>query len=296
METHRRSWGWTLVLLLPVVAGLGWWGGRTGLLVPASTVAPESSADAAPTSDPLPTSQITGRDAARPPAPDSPLPDSPLPDLTLPLRDTWQTLKQRADSGDAKASCRLAAELEYCDQIRQRLDAASAMLADHEAMALSTMASNPTAVEHERNWRRMLTSASEDVLALSQHCEGVPAFSPEDRVRYWRSAALGGNVAAMRHYAVGNAFRLNDTLDNLDGLRLYRSEAETIAKRVGIHMTPHQFRHFCAVSYLESHPEDFHTVQTMLGHGWSKTTLIYAGSSSRRAGRASERLPREPPP
>lgn len=77
----------------------------------------------------------------------------------------------------------------------------------------------------------MLTNASEDVLALSQHCEGVPAFSPEDRVRYWRSAALGGNVAAMRHYAVGNAFRLNDTLDNLDGLRLYRSEAETIAKR-----------------------------------------------------------------
>ncbi len=50
-------------------------------------------------------------------------------------------------------------------------------------------------------------------------------------MRYWRSAALGGNVAAMRHYAVGNAFRMNDTLDNLDALRVYRSEAEAIAQR-----------------------------------------------------------------
>src|SRR5262249_43840020 len=55
---------------------------------------------------------------------------------------------------------------------------------------------------------------------------------------------------------------------------------------VADHMTPHQFRHFGATSYLEEHPEDFETVRAMLGHAWSKTTLIYAGSSSRRASRA----------
>jgi len=61
---------------------------------------------------------------------------------------------------------------------------------------------------------------------------------------------------------------------------------DTIELHVGIHMTPHQFRHFCATSYLEDHPEDFETAQAMLGHAWSKTTRIYAGSSSRRASRA----------
>ena len=54
----------------------------------------------------------------------------------------------------------------------------------------------------------------------------------------------------------------------------------------GVHMTPHQFRHFGATSYLEQHPEDFETARALLGHGWSKTTRIYAGSSSRRASRA----------
>ena len=61
---------------------------------------------------------------------------------------------------------------------------------------------------------------------------------------------------------------------------------DAIARHIGIHMTPHQFRHFGATSYLEDHPEDFETARAMLGHAWSKTTRIYAGSSSRRASRA----------
>jgi integrase len=60
---------------------------------------------------------------------------------------------------------------------------------------------------------------------------------------------------------------------------------ETIATHVGIHMTPHQFRHFCAASYLEDHPEDFETARAMLNHRSSKTTLVYAGASDRRASR-----------
>jgi integrase len=59
-----------------------------------------------------------------------------------------------------------------------------------------------------------------------------------------------------------------------------------ISRHLGIHMTPHQFRHFGATSYLEDHPEDFETARQLLGHAWSKTTLIDAGSSSRRASRA----------
>jgi integrase len=61
---------------------------------------------------------------------------------------------------------------------------------------------------------------------------------------------------------------------------------EALAEHVGVHMTPHQFRHFNATHYLETNPEDHHTVQAMLHHASSKTTLIYAGSASRRASRA----------
>jgi integrase len=61
---------------------------------------------------------------------------------------------------------------------------------------------------------------------------------------------------------------------------------DALARHIGIHMTPHQFRHFGATSYLEQHPEDFETARALLGHAWSKTTRIYAGSSSRRASRA----------
>jgi integrase len=61
---------------------------------------------------------------------------------------------------------------------------------------------------------------------------------------------------------------------------------DALARHIGIHMTPHQFRHFGATSYLERHPEDFETARALLGHAWTKTTRIYAGSSSRRASRA----------
>jgi integrase len=64
---------------------------------------------------------------------------------------------------------------------------------------------------------------------------------------------------------------------------------DAVMRHIGIHMTPHQFRHFGATSYLEEHPEDFETARAILNHAWSKTTRIYAGSSSRRASRAYNR-------
>jgi integrase len=59
-----------------------------------------------------------------------------------------------------------------------------------------------------------------------------------------------------------------------------------VERRLGLHMTPHQPRHLAATWYLDEHPEDFQTPKAFLGHAWDKTTRIYAGSSSRRAGRA----------
>jgi integrase len=61
---------------------------------------------------------------------------------------------------------------------------------------------------------------------------------------------------------------------------------QIIARRIGVTMTPHQTRHLAAIWYLAEHPQDFETPRAFLGHAWSKTTRIYAGSSSRHATRA----------
>ena len=65
---------------------------------------------------------------------------------------------------------------------------------------------------------------------------------------------------------------------------------QVIRRRIGVHLTPHQLRHLAAIWYLDEHPEDFETPRAFLGHAWSKTTLVYAGSSSRRASQAYNRF------
>ena len=71
-----------------------------------------------------------------------------------------------------------------------------------------------------------------------------------------------------------------------DQRTLSQQVIKKIEERVGVRMTVHQFRHLAAVFYLEDHPEDFETVRMLLGHNWSKTTLVYAGQSGPRASRA----------
>jgi len=65
---------------------------------------------------------------------------------------------------------------------------------------------------------------------------------------------------------------------------------DRIESHVGVHMTPHQFRHFAAKLNLDKHPEDFRTVTDLLGHASAKTTQIYAGVSSQRASRAYSKI------
>lgn len=154
---------------------------------------------------------------------------APLPSLDMPLRLAIDGLRQRADAGDAAAACRLAAEFERCSALGAR--AGQVRPSD---VLLETMAANiadPGHAEHvqreiderDRAWRA-------DVLAL-EHCQGVQAPSPAERARYWRRAAMAGHVPAMRHYAIGNAFRLDDLMAAVPELETYRHEAEQVAVR-----------------------------------------------------------------
>jgi integrase len=65
---------------------------------------------------------------------------------------------------------------------------------------------------------------------------------------------------------------------------------KTLEVYLGVDMSPHQFRHLAGSSYLDENPEDTETVKNLLGHAWTKTTGIYVGSSSRRAGKAYNRF------
>ena len=61
---------------------------------------------------------------------------------------------------------------------------------------------------------------------------------------------------------------------------------KAVLKHVGIHATPHQYRHAAAELYLRAHPGEYSTVQQLLGHRNLQTTLnFYARDQARVAGR-----------
>jgi integrase len=67
-----------------------------------------------------------------------------------------------------------------------------------------------------------------------------------------------------------------------------------LRKRVGLQLSPHQFRHLGAKVVLDAEPGNFETVRQLLGHASQHTTAgSYAGISSRRAARHHQHLVEE---
>jgi integrase len=65
----------------------------------------------------------------------------------------------------------------------------------------------------------------------------------------------------------------------------------TVLRRVGIKITPHQFRHLAAKISLDCNPGAYELVRQLLGHKTLRTTTrFYAGPDTRRAGRAHAEL------
>jgi integrase len=64
-----------------------------------------------------------------------------------------------------------------------------------------------------------------------------------------------------------------------------------VRRRLGVRLTPHQFRHIAAKIYLDQNPGGFELVRQLLGHKNLKTTIgAYAGINTKRAGRAHAKL------
>jgi integrase len=68
----------------------------------------------------------------------------------------------------------------------------------------------------------------------------------------------------------------------------------TVIRRVGVKITPHQFRHLGAKLALDDNPGAYEHARQLLGHKSLKTTTrFYAGPDTRRAGRAHADLIRK---
>lgn len=212
--SHRKQ-GWSIVVTCVAAAAVAlvWWRGDK----------PASSSPLAPQQ------QVTAAVAEREPeVANLGAPQMPLPDEGTPLRLVFDGLKQRANDGDARAACRLAAELEQCERVRTELAQFDDLLAGQQRM-LARQDDPKQRARMREDFAREGGSRGQQLLQESEQCDGAPALAPAARADLWRQAALGGSLPALTQYAVGNAFRTRDTLQLLPQLQVYRNEAESLA-------------------------------------------------------------------
>ncbi len=156
---------------------------------------------------------------------------APLPPLGAPLHHSFAQLKRRADTGEPAAACRLAAELERCNNLMTRLSAVEAATRRREAILKMRPADGAWHADTLAAMDDANRAAVNALAAESEHCDQAPQLGAVARAAYWRTAALGGHIPAMRHYAVGNAFQWRELLNALPALTLYRAEGERIARQ-----------------------------------------------------------------
>jgi integrase len=124
----------------------------------------------------------------------------------------------------------------------------------------------------------------------------IPKEEMKSKSDYYTAEVPGDVAKRLRWYRRHKLSRLGADLDGFlfvtakGGLKDQRTLTvqiiSTSERYLGVHMTPHQFRHLCATSYLEQHPEDLESARALLAHSSTKTTRIYVGSATRRASRA----------
>jgi hypothetical protein len=155
----------------------------------------------------------------------------PLPPLDAPLASIIDALRQRANAGDARAACRLAAELRKCELVDVQLAFAQHLEQQRQTSEQPDSAPGSGRGRGRRDDGQFADAQYRNALAASEHCKGVAQSSPTEQFRYWRQAALQGHIPSMTMYASGNAFRLRNSLSQLQDLEIYRHEAEAIARR-----------------------------------------------------------------
>jgi hypothetical protein len=141
-----------------------------------------------------------------------------LPPEEVPLREAIRDLERRAAQGDAQASCRLAAEYNYCEAAKVNLGKFERQLSDIEK------AKNVLSRENVA----FIALDADAVTRQVEHCAGVAIPSHAQRFKYLRDAALRGHLPSLVEYSLG---RFSGRLTILDELKVYRNEAVPLAER-----------------------------------------------------------------
>lgn len=151
---------------------------------------------------------------------------TPLPPLGTPLRAIFVDLRRRADMGDPRAACRLAAESQRCENLYEQ-----AASYDEQMWQLDRARRTASVAEQHAVAAReaSLKAIGDSLLGALEQCEGAPRLSPAERIALWRQGALAGQTAALANYSVGNAFKFRDLLEAVPELARYRREAESMA-------------------------------------------------------------------
>ncbi|SEL68418.1 hypothetical protein SAMN05428989_2236 [Pseudoxanthomonas sp. GM95] len=125
---------------------------------------------------------------------------APLPPWGEPLGANFDTLRRRADAGDAQAACRIGVELSLCNlsQITDDLPIENARV---EALKHGASLGQADAAAD---------AARQQVIARDRgfdgYCQGLDTATLRQAASYLRKAALAGNRDAMLRYATGPFF------------------------------------------------------------------------------------------
>lgn len=233
--TMRRIAGWIggIALLAAIGAVVGVRGLPDGR---GPHTAPEPVEDARPAaSTPAAAAQddrMDAGDAVRGPAARGALrtgangaPLAPLPPPGAPLAGVMDDLERRARSGDARAACRLAAEIGRCAGVARR-----------EAMVAASRFTPPApgvGPDDPAQVDRFVDLAARQQVDLERDqalCAGVSSERLRDAAPWMLVAARGGNAAAMAAFASGMWMNLDPyAMRHPDVLAAYSREAERMA-------------------------------------------------------------------
>ncbi|MCX7033310.1 MAG: hypothetical protein NT046_04985 [Arenimonas sp.] len=209
MNSTRRT---VLSLLLAALLLAG-----AGLLLIRKPPSPEAVRETAPA-----TQAVDQADAVTDGASPTDSPPTPLPPANAPIAAIAATLQQRADAGDSRAACRLAAEL-----IRCRQDAAYlAAVADPQSPMSDRLARAGKLDEAISLDERMLAKSEQQ-----QQCRALPKGLLDRAGDYLTQAARAGEPEAMILYVEGQHFppvgmgRLADA-----GFEAWRRETPAMAQ------------------------------------------------------------------
>jgi TPR repeat protein len=178
-------------------------------------------------SEPASTPVAATAAVAVPPASSSASAPLPLPPLDAPIASVRAELEQRARAGDARAACRLAADLSRCSGVDRRRRFRDYVDPSQRADG----GSSQRMAERELNWRVDTTARIEEQLAHDEKvCAGLAPEDTREALTWLYQAASLGSVPAMSSFAGADWWWGGAAVHHPDLVARYAAEAPRMAE------------------------------------------------------------------